>query len=123
MPHTNTRSRDPGFRRVAIDGHFLDEVKTRLQIDPGSKTLSYVSAPVERHRVAEDEEGITLTLPAITALQLFHDGVLAADTRKSVAISIAARPLSPAHGIATHPPVHSRLGCAGGPRFLSGRSL
>jgi cytochrome c553 len=32
-------------------------------------------------------------------------------------------PPSPAHGIATHPPVHSRLGCSGGPRAPSGSSL
>src|SRR5271163_527388 len=30
---------------------------------------------------------------------------------------------SPGNGIATHPPVHSRLGCSGGPRAPSGSSL
>ncbi len=32
-------------------------------------------------------------------------------------------PLSPDRAIATHPPVHSNLDCAGGPRAPSGSSL
>jgi tetratricopeptide (TPR) repeat protein len=43
--------------------------------------------------VIEDEEGVTLKLPVLTALQLYHDGVLSADPQKSVELTIAARKL------------------------------
>ena len=76
MPKTNITNHSRGIRRVAINGHFLDDVQIRLHSEESSKSLSYSSAPVERHHVAEDEEGITLSLPALIALQLFYDGVL-----------------------------------------------
>jgi len=79
---------EPGIRRIAIDGHFLDAVQTRLQSDPKAKSLSYVSAPVEQHRATEDEQGITVSVPALTAVQLFYDGVLPADPQTSVKLSI-----------------------------------
>jgi len=81
-----------GFDRIAINGHCLDEVQTRLDSEGSQRWLSYVSAPVERHRVNEDTDGITITLPALTALQLFHDGVLSTDPQKSADLSISARP-------------------------------
>jgi tetratricopeptide (TPR) repeat protein len=93
MPKTNTTRHARGIRRVAIDGQFLDEVQTRLQTDAGNKYVSYMSAPVEQHHAIEDEGGITLTLPALTALQLYHDGVLSADAQKSVELTVAGRPL------------------------------
>jgi hypothetical protein len=43
--------------------------------------------------IDEDEEGITVRLPALTALQLYYDGVLSADAQKSVELTIAGRPL------------------------------
>jgi hypothetical protein len=75
MPKTNTRANSRSIRRVAIDGHFLDDVQTRLHSDVSRKSLSYLSSPVERHHATEDEEGVTLRLPALTALQLYYDGV------------------------------------------------
>jgi tetratricopeptide (TPR) repeat protein len=87
------KSDSSSIRRVAIDGHFLDYVQTRLHSERGSGSLSYLSAPVERHRATEDAEGVTLTLPALTALQLFYDGVLTADGRKSVDLTIGGRSL------------------------------
>jgi hypothetical protein len=93
MPKINTRADSRNIRRVAIDGHFLDEFQTRLHSDASSKSRSYVSAPAERHRVTEDQEGVTLKLPALTALQLYYDGVLSADARKSVELTVAGRPL------------------------------
>ena len=76
MPKTNTNANSRSARRIAVDGHFLDGVRTRVHSDVGSKSLSYLSGPVERHHATEDEDGVTLELPTLTALQLFYDGVL-----------------------------------------------
>ena len=93
MPKASSSSHHGGIRRIAIDGHFLDEVHTRLHSEGIAKTLSYVSAPVEHHHVTEDETGITVKLPALTALQLYSEGVLTADPHKPVDLSIAGRKL------------------------------
>jgi tetratricopeptide (TPR) repeat protein len=93
----NRKSKSSSIRRIAIDGHFLDEARTRLHSEAGSKSLSYLSAPVERHEATEDWEGVTLKLPALTALQLFYDGVLGADARKSVKITVGGRLLGAYH--------------------------
>jgi hypothetical protein len=60
MPKTKPGS--SSIRRIAIDGHFLDEVQTRLHSEPGGESLSYSSAPLERHHATEDAEGVTLRL-------------------------------------------------------------
>jgi tetratricopeptide (TPR) repeat protein len=93
MPKPKTTNNARSVRRIAIDGHFLDEIRTRLQTPASSKSLTYTAAPVERHQVIEDEEGVTLKLPALTALQLYHNGVLSADPQKSVELTVAARKL------------------------------
>jgi hypothetical protein len=93
MPKLKTTNNAPGLRRIAIDGHFLDEIRTRLHTAASAKSLTYVSAPVERHQAIEDQEGITLKIPALTALQLYSDGVLPVGPRKSVELSIAGRTL------------------------------
>jgi hypothetical protein len=90
---TKAKSDSSNIRRVAIDGHFLDDVQTRLHSEMDGKSISYVSAPVERHHATVDAEGVTLRLPVLTALQLFYDGVLTADARKSVDLTIGGRPL------------------------------
>jgi hypothetical protein len=43
MAKANTNVNSRSIRRIAIDGHFLDEVRTRLHTDVGSKSLSYLS--------------------------------------------------------------------------------
>src|SRR5208283_282200 len=93
MPKPKTTNNARSVRRIAIDGHFLDEIQTRLQTPASSKSLTYTAAPVERHQVIEDEEGVTLKLPVLTALQLYCAGVLSADPQKSVELTIATRKL------------------------------
>jgi hypothetical protein len=39
-----------GVRRIVIDGHFLDEVRSRLQTPARSKSLTYTAATVEAIR-------------------------------------------------------------------------
>lgn len=75
MPTGKSISQSRGVRRIAIDRHFLDEVQTRLHSDPSQPSVTYTAAPVERHQVTENEEGVTLRLPALTALQLYHPPV------------------------------------------------
>jgi hypothetical protein len=89
------KSNASGIHRIAIDGHFLDETQTQLHSEGDSTWSSYLSAPVETFHSTQDDEGVTLILPALTALQLHHDGVLTADDRKSVELTVAGRPLGP----------------------------
>lgn len=86
-------TRHSTIRRIAIGGRFLDEIRTRLDAAPGSKSLTFTAAPVERHSLSEDEEGVTVRLPALTALQLYQDGTLSGDPQKSVELTAAGRPL------------------------------
>src|SRR5260370_4617112 len=97
MPKPKTTNNARSVRRIAIDGHFLDEIRTRLQTPASNKSLTYTSAAVERHQVIADEEGVTLKVPVLTALQLYHDGVLSADPQKSVEFTSAARKLGAFH--------------------------
>jgi hypothetical protein len=78
-------------RRIAVNGVYLDQVRIRLHSDSGGGFASYESAPVEQHSATEDSAGISLQLPALTALQLFADGVLTADGIKAVELSVAGR--------------------------------
>ena len=93
MPKSTTSRPVRSVRRIAIAGHFLDEVRTRLQTDPNVQSVSAISAPVEQHQAFEDDQGVTLQLPALTALQLYSDGIIPAAPRKTVALSIAGRNL------------------------------
>ena len=93
MPKPKTTNDARSVRCIAIDGHFLDEIQTRLQTPASSNSPAYTAAPIERHQVIEDEEGVTLKLPVLTALQLYHDGVLSAGPQKSVELTIADRKL------------------------------
>ena len=80
-------------QRIAIDGHFLDDAHTRLHSQVDSTSVSYVCAPAERHRAMVDGEGVTLKLPALTALQLFYDGVVKVEGPAPMELSVASRAL------------------------------
>lgn len=93
MATSETLTANRGVRRIAIDGYSLDEIQTRLEQRPDAGSVAYTSAPVERHQALEDEEGITLKIPALTALQLMHDRILPQDPRQSVQLSLAGKSL------------------------------
>jgi tetratricopeptide (TPR) repeat protein len=93
MQKASTAGRARSIRRVAIDGHFLDEIRTRLHTDGAAKSVSFVTAPVEQHQITEDEAGVTLKVPALTALQLYRDRIIPADPRRSVEVAVAGRKL------------------------------
>jgi hypothetical protein len=38
MPTLKTPNHAPGVRRIAIDGHFLDEIRTRLHAAASAKS-------------------------------------------------------------------------------------
>jgi hypothetical protein len=94
----NSAATDPLLTHL-ITSNFVDGLPIyrvcrqleRLHAEASSKSPTYTSAPVERHYATEDEEGVTLTLPALTALQPYHDGVLSADSQKSVELTVAGR--------------------------------
>jgi hypothetical protein len=88
----NTPPRRTGVRRIAINGRFLDEVQTRLE-DDRNGSVSHTSHPAEQHHAIEDEDGVTLRTPAMTALQLYHDGILPANREQSVELTVANRRL------------------------------
>ena len=88
----NTPQRRTGIRHIAINGRFLDEVQTRLE-DDHSGSVSHTSYPAEQHYAIEDEDGVTLQMPAVTALQLYHDGIVPANHEQSVELTVADRSL------------------------------
>jgi tetratricopeptide (TPR) repeat protein len=83
-----TKPKRPSRPRIAVNGHFLDEVRTRLQSDitPDSISISYLSLPEELHRLVADGDAVVLRIPAITALQLYYDGVLPQDQTRPVTL-------------------------------------
>ena len=87
-----TLPRRPGVRRIAINGRFLDDVQTRLE-DDHSGSVILRSYPAELHHAIEDEDGVTLRMPAATVLQLYHDGILLANREQSVELTVADRSL------------------------------
>jgi hypothetical protein len=74
--------------RIALNGKALDEVRTRLEPATQPGVVSYLCLPAEHHEAVEDGDSIVLRIPAITALQLYHDGVLAAGADHGVEVSI-----------------------------------
>jgi hypothetical protein len=69
-PIEGYRFQSGGSPGIANEGASLPSHLAASFAEDSSKSLSYSSAPVERHHVAEDEQGNTLRLPALTALQL-----------------------------------------------------
>jgi hypothetical protein len=49
-----------------------------------------ISACVEQHQASEDSEGVTVTMPVLTALPLNHDGVLSPARGQCVELTIVA---------------------------------
>ena len=66
----------PRAQRIAIDGHFLDEVRTRLHASDDTGAISHMTLPEEHHRLTLDHDAMILRIPALTALQLYYDGIL-----------------------------------------------
>src|SRR5665213_1343923 len=95
MPKANTTRPSRSIRRIAIDGHFLDEIQTRLHTDEHAKSVSFIPAPVERHAVSEGETRVTLHLYALTAPQQYGDRIVPADPSRSVELTVAGRKLGP----------------------------
>ncbi len=62
----STRRRE----RIALNGQYLDEIRTRLHSPTAHGSASYLCLPKEHHRVIPDGEGFVLRVPAITTLQL-----------------------------------------------------
>lgn len=83
----------PRGPRIAINGKYLHEIRTRLHDNLHPGAVSYLQLPEAHHRISQGEGAIVLRVPAITALQLYHDGVLPVDRTQPVSLAIDGREL------------------------------
>jgi hypothetical protein len=85
--------------RLAINGHFLDEVRTLRESYPENESDTeadpYTSFPMEQYRAGSDGQATMLFLPVVTAVQLYHDGILSVDRTQPVRLTIGARTTGP----------------------------
>jgi hypothetical protein len=81
----SNRSLNPS---IAINGKSLADVRTRLHHSYDTGAVSYTMRPAEHHRLTQDEDMLILQIPLITAVQLYHDGVLPVDRSRSVEITV-----------------------------------
>ena len=86
MPRNKLNS----HHRIALNGHFLDSTLT-LVGPSGAGGVEYRGCPLESCQAIESEEGLTVHLPALAALQLYYDGVLTADRERPVEITVAGK--------------------------------
>jgi tetratricopeptide (TPR) repeat protein len=93
-PATPTRPSKP---RIALNGHFLDEVRTRLVSEFRQDSVSYLSLPEAHHRLVADGGAVVLRIPAITALQLYYDGALPQDRTRPVTLQAGDEVLGTFH--------------------------
>ena len=78
--------------RIAVNGRYLDEVRTQLHAPTEHGSVSYLCLPEEHHCAIPDGEGFILRIPVITALQLYHDGLLSAGQALPVELVVDDRP-------------------------------
>lgn len=74
--------------RISVDGVFLDEVKTRVQYPGDANTIAYSSLPAHKHRLTPLDDILVIRTPAVTALQLYHDGVLPGDPAQGIEVMV-----------------------------------
>lgn len=93
MNANNRTTRARRADRIAINGHFLDEVRTRLQSYLDRSDFSYLLLPEEHHHATIDDDAVVLRLPALTALQLYYDGILPVNREQPVDVSVGGKAL------------------------------
>ena len=79
--------------RIRIDGVFLDEVQTLIHRDHEANVVSYSSLPAHRHGVVAEGAAVVVRTQAVTALQLYHDGVLPGDALRGVDLAVGGETL------------------------------
>jgi hypothetical protein len=77
--------------RISINGVFLDEVRTRLDYGHETQSVGLMSLPAQHHRIITDGDGVVLRLPAITALQLYYDGVLPSNCDRAIELKLGKK--------------------------------
>jgi tetratricopeptide (TPR) repeat protein len=75
--------------RIELNGQALDDVRTRLRYPSEPSRNAHLSMPVEHHSLTEEAGVLILRVPALTLLQLYHDGVLAPGNASTVNIRVA----------------------------------
>jgi tetratricopeptide (TPR) repeat protein len=97
-----------GVRRIAIGGRLLEDMLVREDSElPGG--LAYRAFPGKEHAVVEDAQGVTVSLPTLSALQLYHEGVLPVDRAQPVELTVGRRRIGPlfVHWLRAQRSVHS----------------
>lgn len=79
--------------RIGIDGVFLDEVRTLVQYDHDANVVSYLSLPSHKHAISVEGAVVMVRTQAVTALQLYHDGVLPGDAVRGVDLTVGGETL------------------------------
>jgi len=84
----NFRFRGPP-PRIAINGLRLEEVEMRIIEESESDTSArFVTFPRNQHRILRDGEVLMMQIPALTALQLYFDGILSSERNRHVEIAV-----------------------------------
>ncbi len=78
----------PNPARIAVNGRYLDEVKTPIECAWNAGSVGYVSLPPSHHEAIIDGDTVTLRLPPLTAIQLYFDGTLPVDRSIPVSLEI-----------------------------------
>lgn len=83
----------PERPRIEINGRFLDKIKTRIEYDWERPGVSYLQMPAEHHLAKVQADAVLLRMPMITAMQLYHEGILPSDRSVPITLSIGGEAL------------------------------
>lgn len=72
---------------IAIDGHYLHEVKIPL-VPHSEGTTSYLLYPEYRIDIIIDADKLLLTIPAFLSVELYRKAIIPQDSSKSMSIEI-----------------------------------
>jgi len=93
-------------KTIAINGAKLDEV--RMLTKPYSKNVvSYLLCPKSQIRFSQDEDTLSLVVPAYLSVELYRTGILPQDVNTPVEISIGGRPVGQYTVSDVRYPIHS----------------
>jgi hypothetical protein len=99
-PAAGTARARGGVRRIAIGGRLLEDLQVQIDARPRGY-VSYRMYPGSQYSAREDAQGVTLWLPALAALKLYHEGVLPGDRLQPVELTLGRRRIGPlfVHGL------------------------
>jgi hypothetical protein len=84
-----------GVRRIAIGGRVLEDMRVPSESPRPPACESYRAFPGEDLSVVVDGQGMTLSLPTLAVLQLYHEGVLPGDRSQPVEVTLGSQRIGP----------------------------